>query len=58
MYKNARYRSQFLTDFHSIHMVGVGLLMRKPYCLCLSNRNNYKCYILHVTNTSISITLR
>ncbi len=32
MYKNARYRSQFWTDFHEIHVVGAGSLMGQSYC--------------------------
>ncbi len=31
MYKNARYKSQFWTDFHEILMVGTGPLMGEPY---------------------------
>ncbi len=30
--KNARYRSQFWTDLHEIHMVDAGLLMGEPCC--------------------------
>ncbi len=32
MYKNARYRLQFWTDFHKIHMVGAGPLVGASYC--------------------------
>ncbi len=32
MYKNARYRSQFWTDFHEIHKVGAGPPISKTYC--------------------------
>ncbi len=32
MYKKLRYRSQFWTDFHEIHMVNAGLLIGEPYC--------------------------
>ncbi len=31
MYKKLRYRSQFWSDFHEIHMVGAGLLTGEPY---------------------------
>ncbi len=32
MYKNARYKSQFWTDFYEIYMVYAGPLMGEPHC--------------------------
>ncbi len=32
VYKKLRYRSQFWSDFHEIHMVGAGPLMGEPNC--------------------------
>ncbi len=31
MYKKLRYRSQFWSDIHEIHLVGAGPLMGEPY---------------------------
>ncbi len=60
MYKNARYKSQFGTDFHEIHIVGAGLLMGFIFyhCRCASVLGWNQDCVISVVYTCTCTTYR